>query len=235
MISASSIQPDGVNREGLTWGYRFSASGVVELIHGVALRDALDRQESWLWLNFDLSDPRSKAAIEALPNLPPAAVAMLLSTDDRQHIDRFGPVIAGVVADLERDSMDVRRVVRWQFVMAPHLFVSARRMPGHTLHQLHQDLQSGRSFPDVLLPTRWNKSQLLAPMINPRDGSELKYEVSASGETDVPGAGGRNRRAERYLLSAGQPLELWCDRDQVWVGLRARVFDGSRIEYLARG
>lgn len=150
MTIAINSPPDLALLDGLAWGYHFSESGAAELIQGVALRDALERQESWLWLNFDLADPRSKAAIESLPNLPPAAVAMLLSTDDRQHIDSFGQVIGGVVADFERDSMDVRRVVRWQFVMAPHLFVSARRLPGHTLHQLHQDLQSGRSLPDVL-------------------------------------------------------------------------------------
>jgi zinc transporter len=140
--------PDGI--DGLAWGYRFSESGAAELLQGPALRDALEKQEIWVWLNFDLDDERTKAAIASVPHLPPAAVAMLLSTDDRQHIDSFGQVNGGVVADFERDLVDVRRIVRWNFVMAPHLFVSARRLPGHTLHQLHLDLQSGRRMPDVL-------------------------------------------------------------------------------------
>ncbi len=137
--------------EGLAWGYRFSDAGSAELLRGEELRAALEEQESWLWLNFDLADERAAAAITALPHLPSAAVAMLLSKDDRQHIDCFGPVICGVVADYERgERPDVRRVVRWQFAMAPHLFISARRRPGHTLHQLHLDVKSGRNLPDVL-------------------------------------------------------------------------------------
>jgi zinc transporter len=137
--------------EGLAWGYRFTEAGDAQLLQGAALREALEKQESWLWLNFDLDDERASVAIASLPHLPPDAVAMLLTKDDRQHIESFGQIIGGVVADYERgDSLDVRRIVRWQFVMAPHLFVSARRRPGHTLHQLRLDLQSGRRFPDVL-------------------------------------------------------------------------------------
>lgn len=88
--------------------------------------------------------------------------------------------------------------------------------------------------PSSHLPAfHWNKAQLRAPMISPQDGSELKYAVSMRGESDVLDAAGRKRRAEHFLLADEQPLELWYDRDQVWVGLRARVFDGSRIEYRA--
>jgi zinc transporter len=146
---ASTPTPDGI--DGLVWGYRFSETGAAELLEGPELREELNKGESWLWLNFDLGDERAAAAIASLPHLPPAAVALLLSSDDRQHIESFGQVIGGVVADYERgESPDARRILRWQFVMAPHLFVSARREPGHTLHQLHLDLQSGRSFPDVL-------------------------------------------------------------------------------------
>lgn len=148
--SASGLATVTAGLDGLAWGYRFTEAGIAEVVREEHLRDALDRQEGWLWLNFDLGDPRSEATLRSLPHLPPAAVAMLVSTDERQRIDSFGQVIGGVVADFERDSMDVRQIVRWQFVMAPHLFVSARRRPGHTLHQLHEDLRTGRCLPDVL-------------------------------------------------------------------------------------
>jgi Mg2+ and Co2+ transporter CorA len=137
--------------DGLVWGYRFSETGAAEALQGVALRAALEKQSGWLWLNLDLADDRTRATIASLPHLPPAAVAMLLSTDDRQHIENFGEVIGGVVSDYEKgDTVDVRRIVRWQFAMAPNLFISARRKPGYTLHQVHLDLQAGRCFPDVL-------------------------------------------------------------------------------------
>ena len=140
---------DGI--DGLAWGYRFSKTGVAEPVQGSALREALEKQEVWLWLNFDLADERASATIAALPHLPPGALAMLRSADDSQQIDGFGQAIAGVVADYERcDPPDERRVVRWNFAMTPYLFVSAQRRPSHALNQVRSDLQSGRRLPDVL-------------------------------------------------------------------------------------
>ena len=154
----SARPPESVNHasgddafDGLVWGYRFFEDGTAELLQGPVLREALERQDSWLWLHFDLTDQRSRRTIASLPHLPPAAVAMLLSDEQRQHIERFGQIIGGMVTDYETGApLDARRVVRWQFVMAPHLFVSARQRPGHTIHQVHLDLQSGRAFPDAL-------------------------------------------------------------------------------------
>jgi hypothetical protein len=106
--------------DGLAWGYRFSETGVAKLVQGPALREAMEKQEVWLWLNFDLADERASATIAALPHLPPGALAMLRSADDSQQIDGFGQVIAGVVGDYERcDPPDERRVVRWNFAMTP--------------------------------------------------------------------------------------------------------------------
>src|ERR1700691_6736276 len=95
--TATSVRTDG-----LAWVYRFSKTGVAEPLQGPALREALEKQEVWLWLNFDLADERASATIAAVPHLPPGALAMLRSADDRQQIDGFGQAIAGVVADYER-------------------------------------------------------------------------------------------------------------------------------------
>lgn len=84
---------------------------------------------------------------------------------------------------------------------------------------------AGRPFrapADWRLATHWSRRQLDAPMISPQDGAVLRYEVGAA---DVPGG------QRRYRLDGAQPLELWYDAAEVWVGLRARVFDGSRVEY----
>jgi zinc transporter len=140
---------DGI--DGLAWGYRFSKTGVAELMQGPALREALEKQDAWLWLNFDLADERAGATIAALPHLPPGALAMLRSTDERQQIDGFGQAIGGVVADYEScEPPDEKRIVRWNFVMATHLFISAQRRPSHALNQVRIDLQSGRRLPNVL-------------------------------------------------------------------------------------
>ena len=147
--AARTVPCEGI--DGLAWGYRFSKTGVAEPLQGPALREALEKQEVWLWLNFDLADERASATIAALPHLPKGALAMLRSADDRQQIDGFGQAIAGVVADYERcDPPDEKRVVRWNFAMTPFLFVSAQRRPSHALNQVRGDLQSGRRLPDVL-------------------------------------------------------------------------------------
>ena len=143
--------PQADTLDGLVWGYRFADTGNAEMLSGRALTEALQRQDSWLWLHFDLGDKRAHTAIASLPHLPTGAADMLLTSDDRPRIENFGDCIAGVVTDFERaDTVDVRQMVRWQFVMGPHLFISARRRPLQTLNQLHRDLQSGRRIPGVL-------------------------------------------------------------------------------------
>lgn len=151
-LSRHSQTPPSMDpKEGLIWGYRFTEDGQAEILRGDALQQALERQESWIWLHFDLADTRTKPYIDALPHLPAEAIEILTTTDDRQRVENFGSVIAGVVVDFERgDIPEVRQMVRWQFVMASHLFVSARRRPLMTLNQLHRDVQAGRKIPGVL-------------------------------------------------------------------------------------
>jgi hypothetical protein len=92
--AAGAVPCEGI--DGLAWGYRFSKTGIAEPLQGPALREALEKQEVWLWLNFDLADEGASATIAALPHLPKGALAMLRSADDRQQIDGFGQAIAGV-------------------------------------------------------------------------------------------------------------------------------------------
>lgn len=75
---------------GLAWGLGFSETGVAELVQGPALRMTLENEKAWLWMNCDLSDQRASTTVATLPHLPPAAVAMLCSTSERQQIDCFG-------------------------------------------------------------------------------------------------------------------------------------------------
>ena len=62
--------------------------------------------------------------------LPPGALTMLRSMDDRQQIDGFGEAIGGVVADYELlDPPDEKRAIRWNFAMTPRAFISASCRP----------------------------------------------------------------------------------------------------------
>lgn len=140
---------DGI--EAVAWAYRFSKSGVADLIEGPALLEALERQEVWLWLNFDLADERAVHAIAALPHLPEGALAMLRGSDERQQIDGFGQAMGGVVTDYKAlDPVDEKLVVRWNFVIAPYALLSASRQASHALNRVRVDLQSGRRLSDVV-------------------------------------------------------------------------------------
>ena len=136
---------------GLAWGYRFSETGAPESKQAHDLLAALARQDSWLWLHFDLLDNRAGVTIAALPHLPRGALEMLCSAEERQQIDGFGQVIGGVVGDCDLGDIPGKTpAARWNFVMTPYAFISASRHTIGALKQLHLDLQSGRRMPNVL-------------------------------------------------------------------------------------
>ena len=85
---------------------------------------------------------------------------------------------------------------------------------------------------DCLIATHWNIAQLDGPMINPQDGSLLRFSVKTRGLSKLIDARGAARSARRYALNGESPLELWYEDPGIWVGLRAKAFDGSVISYV---
>ena len=84
---------------------------------------------------------------------------------------------------------------------------------------------------ETSIATHWNISQLDGPMINPQNGSLMRFSVKSMGLSKLMDAKGSPRTARRFALSGKNPLELWYEDPGVWVGLRARAFDGSLISY----
>lgn len=217
MTAAETLAPAGPSAQvddlaGLIWGYRFFEGGAVEIVQGRILRETLERQESWVWLHVDLDAEWARSTIAALPHLPPPVIALLLSDDERQHIETYGQVICGVVADYERtQKLDVRRIVRWQFAMTPCLFISARRSPGHTLHQVHANLQAGRTFPDVvalftaIIHEFTSATALLMHGVADRL-DRMEEQLFDHGEVSGPEALGAVRRELVRLRSQVKPL-----------------------------
>jgi len=79
--------------------------------------------------------------------------------------------------------------------------------------------------------SHWNIAQLEGPMINPQDGSLLRFKVRAMGPSKLVDAQGTARIARRFELKGQNSLELWYADPGLWVGLRAKAFDGSVISY----
>ena len=137
--------------DGLIWGYRFGEDGSSEPLDGPGAMRALERQESWVWLHFDLIDGRARDALNKLPVLSAGTRDLLLGTDPRQRIETHDQTIAGVIADFERaDELDPRRMATLRFCMVPHAFISARRSPLHTTSELDYAVRSGRRLAGVL-------------------------------------------------------------------------------------
>ena len=137
--------------EGLVWGYRFHDDGQAEPLDPAAAMRALDAQEGWIWLHFDLVDNRVRSALAGRKGLPAEALDLLLGTEERQQLRAVDDVVAGVAADFEHEGdLDPRQMVTWRFCMAPHAFISARRRPLATVARVHDAVRAGRRFPDVL-------------------------------------------------------------------------------------
>ena len=150
-VTMATVSADGPPLDGLIWGYRFDEDGRGQPLDGPAATMALKQQDAWIWLHFDLIDGRARHVLENFANLPIEAREILLDFDVRQRIETYGQVIAGVVADFERaEELDPRRMTSWRFCMAPHVFISARRSPLHTMAEMNAAIQSGRRFDDVL-------------------------------------------------------------------------------------
>ena len=137
--------------KGLIWGYRFSEDGTAEPLDEAEASRALERQDSWIWLHFDLIDGRAREALTRLTVLPDEARDLLLGTDTRQRIETIDHAIAGVIADFERaDELDARQMGAWRFCMLSHAFISARRTPLHTMAHVRHALQGGQRMSGVL-------------------------------------------------------------------------------------
>lgn len=136
---------------GLIWGYRFGEDGSAEPLDGPAAAAALAAGDGWVWLHFNSADTRARAALASLPGLPQPALALMFDPDERTHLEIWPDAVAGVVADFEHgDDPDPRQLARLRFLMAPHVFVSARRHSLRAVSLLHDELREGRRFGGVL-------------------------------------------------------------------------------------
>jgi len=83
----------------------------------------------------------------------------------------------------------------------------------------------------AIIASHWNQAQLDAPMINPQDGSLLRYAVAPRGPARIVDSTGKIRATHRFALTGANPLDLWYDADGLWTALQAKAADGSTIGY----
>ncbi len=83
----------------------------------------------------------------------------------------------------------------------------------------------------AMLCSHWNRAQLAAPMINPQDGTLLRFAVSSRGPARVADTAGRMHAAERFKMAAKHSLDLWYGTNGQWVALQGEAEDGSVVVY----
>lgn len=120
----STNLPDSI--PGLVWAFRIRTDGSAEPL---ALDRSIELNHSGLlWLHFSLADARALQWLGS-PTLemPPAARALLVSSDNYQQLHAHDDVVYGVIADLKRDIAEVTEETgHLHFVMTERLLVSGR-------------------------------------------------------------------------------------------------------------
>jgi zinc transporter len=133
---------------GLVWAFRIRADGSAEELP--AEQPIADRHDGWLWLHFNLTDGRAGAALRSLPDLPPAAVALLLTTDEHQQLHVRGDGVYGIFADLVRGLGGATEELGFlHFAMTERLLVSGRRRTLAAVEATRQALREGRKVPTI--------------------------------------------------------------------------------------
>ena len=94
---------------------------------------------------------------------------------------------------------------------------------------------SYRAPAGAILASHWNQAQFAAPMINPQDGSLLRFTVAPRGPARIADINGKLIAAKRFALTGKDRLDLWYDAEDVWASLQAAAPDGSTISYLRIG
>ncbi len=128
---------------GLLWGFTFSAGRAARLTNESAA-EALAAPRDWAWMHFALSDHRARRFLEAFDAAPPAARALLLSSETRVQV-HLGAVSAhGILPDIEKDfggeTMGAGRLAF--FVDARHL-ITVRHRPMRVVDEVREEAAAG--------------------------------------------------------------------------------------------
>src|SRR5215468_3401829 len=137
------IEPAGFGViPGLVWAFRIHADGSAEPL---AIDQPIEtRHDGWLWLHLNLADQRAAGALHGF-ELPPPALALLLSHDTHQQLHATEHCTFGVLADLVRrideGGDDVGHL---RFVMTERLLLSARRQALKSCALARETLEHGK-------------------------------------------------------------------------------------------
>jgi len=135
---------------GLSFAYRFR-DGQAEPLSGRDIPAALAEPGGWIWIHLSLVDIFSRNWINTIAPLPERAREILLSDDEHQLLEPIDGGVAGVFADLLRESAgEARELGRMHFALTDALVVSGRRAALGAIQRTLDALGKGKKFPDAI-------------------------------------------------------------------------------------
>jgi zinc transporter len=138
---------------GLVLAMRFHPDGSPEELD---VEKPIPPGEGWLWLHFSLADTRACLLLTAMPELPEAARALLVSGDEHQQLHAVENTLYGILADLVCGLDGVTEEIGFlHFALTETLFVSGRRHQLNAIEATKRLLRRGAKVktPSMLLAT----------------------------------------------------------------------------------
>jgi len=135
---------------GLSFAYRFN-NGHAEPVPGRALRQAMAEPGGWIWAHFGLTEAAARDWIAFEAPLPARAKEILLSDDEHQSLEPVDGGVAGVFADLLRESAgEAPELGRLRFAVTDTLVVSGRRAALGAIQRTLESVGRGMRLPDAV-------------------------------------------------------------------------------------
>jgi zinc transporter len=127
---------------GLVFVVRFRLDGTSEELK--IDQPIVEAGDDWLWLHFNLTDPRCVALLKARPGLPEPARALLVAAEEHQQLEADDHCVYGIFSDLVC-SLDgaTEDIGFMHFAMTENVFLTSRRHPLNAVEATRKALRAG--------------------------------------------------------------------------------------------
>lgn len=128
---------------GLVFGFLFRAGEALRL-RDETLAAALAGGHDWVWFHLALSDHRARRFLESFTDMPEAARALLLGTEDRVQFHLTADGAWGILPDIEHDfAGESLGAGRFGFWLDGTRLITARRHPLRATEDLRDAVERG--------------------------------------------------------------------------------------------
>ena len=123
--------------------------------NGSAAELSVDRpipkhKDGWLWLHFDLADPRSSKSVQSMSGLPGPAKNLLVAANQQQQLYADNTCTYGVFVDFFSSSEEaVAEISFVAFAMTERLFISSCRGSFYAMNSFRDAIRGGMKLSGV--------------------------------------------------------------------------------------